>query len=348
MKRIATAILGIGIVFGAARNAHAKDPLRVAVATTLHREAIGIRLGAEIAELGYTAVPISPDDTHDGAVLAASLQKNDAVAALVLDDEGDGLVACVVERASMHRTCRQVTSRNEPLDDGAIATRSVELLRALIIEDASANAAPSPAQTDSGSKTSTLVTPSQNPVAPPPPPRIRKSIVAARLGGGIFATSGTPAEIIAGVGLEWLALTHGALSLDASLPVTGATITRTAGSATVRVSTLTLHADARMHVRRFEGELGAGVGVMWLQANGVVAPSAGAPINQGVDASLLDPLVALHAAGVFFLDRAIALRLDVIGAYGLNRAVIRFVSQDVAEVARPMMTSTLSLSIAWP
>ena len=62
----------------------------------------------------------------------------------------------------------------------------------------------------------------------------------------------------------------------------------------------------------------------------------------------LDPFVALHAAGVYFLDRAISMRLDVIGAYGLNRAVIRFGSEDVAEVGRPMLTSTLSLAIAWP
>jgi hypothetical protein len=347
VNRIATAILGIGIVFGVEQNAHAKDPLRIAVATTLHREAIGIRLGAEIAELGYTAVPISPDDTHDGAVLAGSLEKNDAVAALVLEEEGDDLVACVVERAGMHRTCRSVASRKEPLDDGSIATRSVELLRALLLENENAGAPPTPTQIDSGSKTSTLVTSSQNPPATPPPPRIRRSIVAARLGGGFFATSGTPAEIIANVGLEWLALSHGALALDASLPVTGATITRNAGSAAVRVSTLTLHADARAHVKRLEGELGVGVGALWLQANGVVA-SSGASTNQGVDASLLDPFVALHAAGVLFLDRAISLRLDVIAAYGLDRAVIRFASEDVAEVARPMLTSALSLAIAWP
>ncbi|MEO7113894.1 MAG: hypothetical protein ABI183_25865 [Polyangiaceae bacterium] len=348
MKRIAPAILGISLVVGAAQNAHAKDPLRIAVATTLHREALGVRLGAEIAELGYAAVPISSDDTHDGAVLASSLQKNDAVAALVLDDEGDGLIACVVERAGMHRTCRQVAARDEPRDDGLIATRSVELLRALLLENEGASGKGAPIQIDSGLKTSTLETPPQNPPAAAPAPHVRKSIVAARLGGGIFATSGTPAEVIAGVGLEWLALTHGALSLDASLPVTGATINRDAGTATVRVSTLTLHADARMHVRRFEGELGAGAGALWLQANGIIAPSAGSPTNQGVDASLFDPFVALHAAGVFFFDRAIALRLDVIGAYGLNRAVIRFVSEDVAEVGRPMLTSTLSLAIAWP
>jgi hypothetical protein len=348
VKRIATAILGISIVFGAAQNAHAKDPLRIAVATTLHREAIGIRLGAEIAELGYTAVPISPDDTRDGAVLASSLQKNDAVAALVLDDEGDGLIACVVERAGMHRTCRQVAAKSEPLDDGSIATRSVELLRALLLENQNAGDATPSARIDSGSKTSIMKLPSQNPTASEPPPSVRRSMVAARLGGGFFATSGTPAEIVAGVGLEWLALADGALSLDASFPVSGATITRSAGSATVRVSTLTLHADARMRVQRFEGELGAGGGALWLQANGVVAPSAGTPTNLGVDSSLLDPFVALHAAGVYFLDRAISMRLDVIGAYGLNRAVIRFVSVDVAEVGRPMLTSTLSLAIAWP
>lgn len=348
MRRIATAILGIGIIFGVERNAHAKDALRVAVATTLHREAIGVRLGAEIAELGYVAVPISSDDTHDGAVLASSLQKNDAVAALVLDQEGEELIACVVERANMRRTCRQVASRGEPLDDGSIATRSVELLRALLVEntDESPPTAPTPIEP----KTSTLAIPPERPTASLPPPQIRRSVVVARLGGGVFATSGAPAEVIADAGLEWLALPHGALSLDATLPIAGTSITRDAGAATIRVSTLTLHADARAHVKRFEGEIGAGVGALWLQANGITSSASveGAPPNQGVDSSLLAPFVALHAAGVFFLDRAISLRLDVTGAYGFDRAVIRFDSQDVGEVGRPMLMSTLSLAIAWP
>ncbi len=343
MKRIATAILGVVIVFGAHEKAHAKEPLRIGVVTTLHREAIGVRLGAEIAELGYVAVPISSDDTHDGAVLAASLQKNDAVAALVLDAQGDELIACVVERANMRRTCRQVASRKDPLDDGLVATRSVELLRALLLENQ--DQAQSVAQIEIQPKTSHSEAPSQNTNPVAAPPQVRRSVIVARLGGGFFATSGVATEVVADAGLEWLALTHGALSLDASIPISGTTLERSGASANVRVSALTLHADARAHVRRFEGEVGAGLGAMWLQTNGVVTSSTA---SEGVDASTLAPFIALHAAGVLFLDRAISLRLDLTGAYATERAVIRFGSQDVAEIGRPMLTSTLSLAIAWP
>ncbi|MEO8877255.1 MAG: hypothetical protein ABI461_16800 [Polyangiaceae bacterium] len=348
MKRaFIIAIAAVNLVASLEANAFAKDAPRIAVVTMEHHSALGLRLGAEIAELGYAVVPITAEETHDGAVLAVSLERADAVAALTLEEADDGVIACVVERATMHRSCRQVADRNEKLDDGSIVTRSVELLRTLVGDLRAAPPQVAPAAREIEPKSALIMASAKE--APKDQPR--SSVLAAHVGPGIFLTSGAPAELVAGVGVEWISISHLAIGLDAALPIAGSSIARKEGSASVRGSTFAVHADGRARVGHIEGELGAGVGVLWLQVNGTAAqPNAAAPSSTfvGVDDSLVDPFVALHAAMNFFFDRTIALRVDTSGAYVLERAEIRFASQNEAQIGRPMLTSTLSLAITWP
>ncbi|MGH7331053.1 MAG: hypothetical protein ACREJX_22115, partial [Polyangiaceae bacterium] len=158
----------------------------------------------------------------------------------------------------------------------------------------------------------------------------------------VMLLNGAPAELSLGVGADWIATRSFALGLDAMVPITAGTIDRSQGSASVRATSIAARADARYATGRWETAIGAGMGLLWLQVTGTSIATA-----QVIDDSLVDPFAMLHGELSAFVTRAVAVRLDLVGGYALNRAAILFSGQEVARVAQPLAMSTLSLAIAW-
>lgn len=322
-----------------ANGARAAGGTRIAVAPVESRGALTLRLAAELAEMGYVVVPISADDAADGAVLARALVHEDAVAALVIENDSGETLACVVERQDVRRTCRDVAGKNEKVEDAAIATRAAELLRALVPAEPLASKSPEKMGAASTSTTEAVVETSSHEEEPSEP---ADAGFEARFGPGVMLANGAPAELALGAGGDWIVASHFALGLDAMVPLAAGTIDRWQGSASVRSTSIAARADARYATGHWETAVGAGVGLLWLQVTGTSLLA-----SQAIDDSFVDPFAMLHAELSAFVSRAAAVRLDVMGGYGLNRAPIVFSGQDVAEIGRPLAMSTLSLAITW-
>lgn len=342
MKRAAGAF-AFGLVLLAALEARASDPSRIAVTAVEGHAALSLRLAAELAAIGYVVVPLDAEEAADGAVLGQSLERSGSAAALTIDVAHGATTACVVEEKTLLRTCRVVAQKGEHVDDSTVATRAAELVRTLVAADV--------VETKSASKqavSSVAVSPATTAAELPPEPDDASAAspiepkIEARIGPGVILPNGVPAELAAGAGADWLVTQRFALGLDAMIPITSSSIVREQGSASVRATTIGGRFDVRYATGHWETELGAGLGLMWMQVNGTTAT----PLL-GVTDSLVDPYAQLHAALGAFVTRALSVRIDVLGGYVLSHAVIRFAGQDVAQVGRPLAMSTVSLSFSW-
>ncbi len=341
MRLVALTLAAVGALSVSA-NAHAADP-RIAVSSIEGRGALALRLGAELTELGYVVVPLTPDEAKDGAATSAALERTHALGALLVEPApGGGVEACILQEQSP-RACTSIAGATERVDDAQIATRAVELLRVSIVEEKAVS--PHPLPPVSGPKTSedTVTTAAEAPVYASDDEEATGHTLEGRVGPGVVLANGMPAEFAAGIGFDWIADPHLAIGVEAMIPVSTSSIERAEGTVSARATSADIHVDGRFAAGRWETALGLGLGAMWLQVNG----AAPAPL-QGQDDSLLDPFATIHAELGVFLNDSLAIRTDVSGGYVLSRATIRFAGKDVTDVGRPLAGSTISLAFAWP
>jgi hypothetical protein len=284
-------------------------------------EAISGRVKAELEALGFE-VALSPMTQDDRPALEAAAREYQALAVLRIAKAG--IEVWVMDRLTSSTVLRErVTER----DEGLLAVRAVEVLRASLLEVA----AP------------TFV--SREPPLPPavaPPPTLPTA--SLELGPAIaLSPGGVPVTAQAALAFRWYPMPRFDLAVMVLAPTVPATVRSTEGSTTAFLSAVGLQGDFLIAERTatFNARVGAGVGLLWSHLEG----SAVSPFEGRVENVWL-PLPFLRAGASRALGSTVRLWLDVGVAITPSRLVIHFAGREVANFGRPMVFSTLALEVA--
>jgi hypothetical protein len=227
-------------------------------------------------------------------------------------------------------------------DDEVLAVRALEFLRASALELARATAASPPASSAASpsapSATPVTVTASSAPPAAPVVPAAERGPVSLELGLSLLESSRAlgPAFLpVARMRAEWLSLLETRLTLAGSQPrVTGAKGTALVGHL---VGLFELRAAFR-HGRAVRPAIGVGAGVLRVSVD-----AEGNWPYEGLQGQRWAALLDVGAGVTARLGRQLAVALELHGQLAAPYPTLRFSGEEVAQIARPALFSSLTL-----
>jgi hypothetical protein len=186
----------------------------------------GLRVAAELEQLGYRATIVDPPLQPGPDTLAAATRESGAVGAIRALPAEHAVEIWVTDPAS-GKTLRQELPDGGG-DEGALALRSVELLRAGLVEVTLAPPRSAPAIAPLSERPPRRESRPDAPSQPPP----RSPVFHVGIAPGVALAPGglDPAATVV-VGASWLPSEHVGLVALAVLPVSAAQITATDGTA---------------------------------------------------------------------------------------------------------------------
>lgn len=296
--------------------------------------ALSGRLSEEIEALGLEVVLIVEGDPS--AALEESARKNDAIAAIRIEGGGSGAVEMtIVDRATGKTVSRRlaIATPSDPASSELIATRTVELLRASLMELSAAH--PPRGEVP-------ITRPEIETLTAEEAPNFRLSIA---VGPGMV--KGAPFDLSLGVGTVISGLWRERIGVTAQLflPVVAAELETSEGRIELRPSLYRVGGLFLLGERRnvLSGYLASGL------LFGVLALSGAAEdpyFGVREDELVVGPWIGAGLRSSLTSKLGLVFGLDATLAY--PRTVIRSAGDEVSTLGRPLVSGTLGLEMTWP
>lgn len=308
------------------------------------------RLREEIESLGLR-VELLPDRRDSS--LEAQAREAGAVAAIrVAPVRGGAVQMSIVDRATgkiVHRKLA-IASHTDPAAAELIATRTVELLRASLMELSAAH--PPRGEIEVTPAVRQLVA-----ASPGTPGDAEELAGTTDRGSGIqkFSFAAGPALVYsahwqpgihAAAGVTWSLTERLALAAGLALPVTAAELSVNEGQVELRATHYRLGAAVALGPARavVSARLLAGIAVNRLELDG----AASSPEYVGEDDDVLVASPWVGAALRLRLSRNLAVLGEVVTSIALPRTTIRVAGRELHDWGRPAVWATTGLELSWP
>lgn len=313
------------------------------------RAGLGQRLRAELAALGFDVVVATSEERPDRAALAERARDANAVAAIHLSGQVEGVDVWVTDRVTGKTVLREVSLPEETEDPderlALTAIRAVELLRASLLEVASNQ--PVDGEVEAAPEVREVAIETIAPRAARARLAVSEYGDSARLLVGVGPALGFSPGGVRPLGQVQLAVTglpHQRLALEAFaiVPLFPAALQGPEGLASLTVGHLGASVSGRATgAGPVDFRLGAGVALTWIH----LAATAAAPF----EASNQDSFTAwpfAHAHLGYGLGSA-SVFLDARLGPVLPEPVIRFAGRDVVRWGRPATVIATGTEIAF-
>lgn len=305
-------------------------PLRVAV-VDLPAPEITARLVAELRFLGFAPAVVAPPAASDPAALVELARAHGAAAAIAVDTAGGRVQVWILDRMTGKLVARQLALAPGSPDDAPreIAVRSVELLRASLLE---VEQAPPPPEAE------IPVTPAARRTLRRPQPRFGAAAAIA-VGG---APGGLPVAAHARVHARFMPRPRIGVLLSGTAPLHAVEVSAPEGSARIRTGWLGL--GPRVALRRPDAtvvpDLSATVGAALVSMDGSPAPG-----HVGARAFVVDAIFEADAGLEIALSPRVRLRLEAAAATCGRTVRVRFSGRPVATWCRPHVLGSLGIGV---
>ncbi len=316
------------------------DPARtVVVVFEPHAEAVSQRLSQEIEALGFQ-VELKLEASPALPLEALALDARAFAAIRVKSLDAGGVEMTVLDRATgktVHRELSRVTAA-DPAGEELIATRTVELFRASLLELNADH-------------------PSRGDVPPSPPVEAlvhHEAELQVRQRSGTLSLTAGPSLMLmpewrpsVQLWLEAAWASKAGLGIDAALQssLSAAHLADREGSVDLQATSYRLGAvwDFDSDGARISGRLSAG----WSLATLSVRGNASSPYV-GLRADVLSWAPWASATGRVRVSNHLAILAELSGALALPREKVRFAGRDVADFERPACSLALGPELSWP
>ena len=302
--------------------------------------ALSQRLEEEIEALGLSVVKVA--ELEAGESLESRARAAHAVAAIRVMKSGSGFVEMtIVDRATGKTVSRRlaIATPADPASAELVATRTVELLRASLMELSASH----PARGDAA-VTPKLEAIAAPPAAPAPAAEREGGRVSLSLGPAVVWMPDLGATADAWVGLTWFGTRRFGVTVQAFLPLEAHRLDAEQGLIEVRAWSyrLGLLLDLPLGMRELHGRLLAGAMLTQVTARGDTA----SPFV-GVEEEFLTAGPWLGTGLELELSRTFALFLAADAGLALPRTVVRSAGRELASFGRPSCSGSAGVSVSW-
>jgi hypothetical protein len=314
-------------------------PRTVVVVTVPGVQPLARRLGQEIESLGLAVKWISPEGANLPSLEHEAMAAG-AVASIRVAPTGSGDVELTIFDGATGKTASwKVAAATDPASGEITATRTIELLRASLLEMAARRA-----QT----------------VEPPPAPEVRPPARPERDARSVEEPSPTSLSLQAGpsflysvhwqpgvhmsTALTWMPVYRAGVTMSVMVPITPARLASQEGSVDLLATFYRLGAVLELTRPRSQVSIrltaAAGLGRLHLIGD------ASAPNTGATD----DLMVVAPSAGItarLFLAPNLNLFVDARGSAAFPKTVIRFAGREVSSWGRPALEGALGFELSW-
>jgi hypothetical protein len=342
MRQFGT-LMTVALVSSLARLAVAQGPTespKVLVTVDSGEEALTTRLCQEMEALGLTVV-VGEDVLEGPAALETEAKRLDAIAAVrVLDTRSGTVEMTIIDRATGKTVQRRlvIATPSDPAAAELISVRTVELLRASLMELHSAH----PARGDVPITTQVQAIAEVPKTALPAPKASRQLYgIGAQL-GWVYASGWSPA---AHVGVAGTAHFHRAWAaqLLLTLPLQSMERSGFAGTAKLDWTEVRVGVGRCVRFRHASADLFVGVDAAQLRLD--ADPGESYRSNPS-DSMTYGGYAAIGVELPFY--GGWAMRFEQLGAAQFRKTVIRFAGVESGEFGRPVGATSLGLRLEWP
>ncbi len=300
----------------------------------------GLRLVAELEALGFAAVIVDAGDAPASRpALEASARRAGAIAAIRAVPSAGGVEVWIADRVTGKTVLRVVTSDGDGSEpDAALALRTVDLLRASLLEIS----LPAPAVGDVPAPQdlrARMALPPPEAAPPPPAPVLRVAVGFGAMGspGGVG-----PAGVL-DLGVAWMPSEHAGGTLFAVIPLSRPEVTGAPGSADLAAGLGGVGARFLLTTRasRWAPTIDAGLAVVGLASKGVANPGFSSGSAFAVTAAPF-----LRAGVAFAPVPALRLRADLLGAVVVQDVEVKLASRQAATWGRPVALLSAGVDFA--
>jgi hypothetical protein len=304
-----------------------------------HAESVSRRLRQEIEALGFQ-VNLKPESSPEASLEDLALDIGAVAAIRVKPLAAGGVEMTVLDRATgktVHRDLARVTAA-DPAGEELIATRTVELFRASLIE----LSAPHPARGEVpvSQPVKALVSHEQDRQL-----RQRAGVISLSAGPALLLMPALGSSLQLWLQAAWISRSGVGLTAELFSPLSPARLSATEGSGEVRGTSYRLGvlwapsaSDAR-----FAARISAGWSLVSLSVRG----AANSPYL-GREDDFLTSAPWLSLSGRLGISSHLALLFQVSGWLSLPRATIRFADREVGDFARPAGLASIGPEVSWP
>lgn len=301
----------------------------------------GLRLVAELESLRFRAVVLDPSaEPASRASLEASARQAGAIAAIRAVPSERGVEVWIADRVTGKTVLRDMASdRGTPDLDDALALRVVELLRASLLEIAlpSPPRGEVPATPEIREKMSVSL---PRAAEVPAPPRWRFAVAP----GLLLSPGGFGAAASLALGLDWMPSDHVGVFALAAIPLTGAHIVRTQGSAdlTILLGGGGVRFALAAPTSAWSPSIDLGLAAVSLHSAGAANPGFVASSPSAVTAA---PFARVGLA--FAPIPRLRLRADVLAGLAAPGIAVQFAQHEIATWGAPLVLSTVGVDFGW-
>lgn len=309
-------------------------------------DSFGMRLAAELRELGFDALLIAPDgEVASGASLEASAREAGAVAALRGVPSGQGVEVWIADRVTGKTLLREIEDTGP---DSALVLRTVELLRATLLEisipEAPAAEAPSTAegarQLDVPPRRALAARRGAPSSEAPPWVTLRFALAP-----GFFFSPGGFGPIPAfGAGIEWRLSDNAGLAVLGTIPLASAGIERPEG--TVSLTVWTAGAAARVFLAEPQSpwapSIDLGAMVLSVESAGYAGKGYTAGSSSAWTGAPFARVGLAHS-----LAPPVRVRADLLVSALMQGVSVRVADREAATWGEPMVLLSLGVDAGW-
>ncbi len=324
---LACAVAAVALPPGVAR-AEGEAPSTIAVLCA-PGDRFGLRLVAELESLGFAAVIVDPGDAPASrAALEASARRAGAVAAIRAVPAERGVEVWIADRVTGKTVLRVVPTEGDVEADAALALRTVELLRASLLEIS----LPAP---PAGEVPATPQLRARMDLPPPAAPAMPAApVLRIAIGfGPMGSPGGLGAAGVLDLGVAWMPSDHFGATLFAVIPLSRPDVAGAPGSADLAAGLGGLGARFLLATRasRWAPTIDTGLAVVGLASKGSANPGF---TSSSAFAATAAPFVRFGLA--FAPTPRFRLRADLLGAVLVQAASVQLAAQQFATWGRPV------------
>jgi hypothetical protein len=321
----------------------AEEASTVVVVVETGESALIQRLGQEIESMGLRVMWGGPE-LPPGRSLEAEAREAGAVAAIRVTRVGGGVVEMTILDRVTGKTVHRELTVSTPADPAAselIATRTVELLRASLMELASPH--PPRGEVPATAEVRALAPPPA--VTAGPAGRERFGMLSVAAGPAVFYS---PKWRVAGdlmLGLTWMATSRFGVEGSVLVPVMPARFSTEEGHTELAATVCRVGGVARWGARSAAVAVRsvAGIALGSLSFSGVArSPYAGVHDHLWSWSPYVGSGLGWRVAPSF------GLRVDVAVGVDASHTVVRFAGREVADWGRPWLAGSAALELSWP
>lgn len=324
---------------GVARASDADGARTVVIVFEPHTEAVSQRLRQEIEAMGFD-VDLKSEPSPGASLESLALGRRAIAAIRVKPLDAGGVEMTVLDRATgktVHRELPRV-SASDPAGEELVATRTVELFRASLMELSADH--PARGEVRASQPVEALVQHDEERQL-----RERSGVLSLAAGPALSIMPEWRPSAQFWVEASWISSTGVGLSTAVFSPLSPARLTRDEGSVDLLATTYRVGVtwDSNADADRVSARLSAGWSLTTLSLRG----DASSPYV-GLQADLVAWSPWLSVGGRVRLTNHVAVLAQLTGAIALPREAIRFAGREVGDFGRPALSAAVGPELSWP